>query len=585
MSVQISPVFTGTTANDGTGDQIQTAFIKVNNNFTNVATAVNSIQSTYANTTLGVFANITVTNRHVGSLNFYGSDTVYINGSAVVTGSVSFPGGNVTLQSNFLASTSSTSANTGAVVVYGGLGVGGNVYANGIAYINNSTDSASTSSGAIVTTGGLGVARNVNFGAALNVATSIGVTGTLTASSASITNTTVSAGTNTGALIVTGGVGIGGAMNVGGNVTIANLSVTGTLIANTSGVITAAALDLNTPVSLAPLTIQTTSNIGVSMHYYDSAGSGDSHAFVGRLVTGIGFLSNALAYYASSTDPLAGPVVGTQLGTIVGGSLIAANSTPSTSTTSGALLVTGGAGIGGNLFVGNISTTTVNAATIGNTGAVLYGTLNSASASQTNITAVGALNGLTINTGYNIVPNANLTVNLGSPTAYFGTIYAGQHTGNTVSVGGGGLQPLANAAINIGSTTAWFNTIYGTSTHAQYADLAENYLTDYEYEPGTVVVVGGAAEVTACTTHGQDNVIGAVSTNPAYLMNGAAAGQPIALKGRIPLRVYGPIQKGQRLSTSSELGHAEYARGDYSFAIALETNIALGSKVIEAIIL
>ena len=115
--------------------------------------------------------------------------------------------------------------------------------------------------------------------------------------------------------------------------------------------------------------------------------------------------------------------------------------------------------------------------------------------------------------------------------------------------------------------------------------MAENYLTDQIYEPGTVVVVGGDAEVTACTDHGQDNVIGAISTDPAYLMNGAAGGQPIALKGRIPLKVYGPIQKGQRLSTSHETGHAEFARGDYSFAIALETDISMGSKIIEAIIL
>jgi hypothetical protein len=121
--------------------------------------------------------------------------------------------------------------------------------------------------------------------------------------------------------------------------------------------------------------------------------------------------------------------------------------------------------------------------------------------------------------------------------------------------------------------------------HSLYADLAENYLTDQEYEPGTVVVVGGDAEVTACTDYGQDNVIGAVSTNPAYLMNGAVGGQPIALKGRIPVKVFGAISKGQRLSTSAQLGCAEFANGAHSFAIALETNLDAGVKVIEAIIL
>ena len=172
-----------------------------------------------------------------------------------------------------------------------------------------------------------------------------------------------------------------------------------------------------------------------------------------------------------------------------------------------------------------------------------------------------------------------------------GNLYIGGSSGISIVATGninlaGNILPFAaNATYNIGSATNWFNNIYGTSSHALYADLAEKYLTDQTYEPGTVVVVGGEAEVTACTQHGQDNVIGAISTNPAYLMNGAASGQPVALKGRIPLRVWGPIRKGQRLSTSNQPGYAESTDGAYSFAIALETDLVAGPKVIEAIIL
>jgi cytoskeletal protein CcmA (bactofilin family) len=539
MTVLISPVYTGITSNDGTGDTIQTAFIKVNNSFTNVATAVSALQANYANTQFGVFSNLTVTNQVLGSLNFFGGNTIYINGSPVATSASSFSGGYVANQATFGANlvansaTSSGNVSTGALVVVGGAGVSGNINVGGNISVASVLDSSSTNIGSIVTAGGLGVARNVNFGAALSVATSIGVTGPLTASSASITAGTASTGTNTGALIVTGGVGIGGALNVGGNVTITNLTVTGNLTAYTSGVITSSVIDLNTPVSLAPLTQQTTSNIGTVFHYYDSAGAGDSHAFAGRLITGIGSLSNAFAYYSSVaySDSGGGSPVGTQLGTIAGGSLIAANTTPSTSTTSGALLVSGGAGIAGNVFAGNVSATGFFFA-----------------------------NGTPFNYG-----NVQMTANLSS------------FAGNFI--------PSANLTYNLGSTSSWWNNVYGTSVHAQYADLAENYLTDQIYEPGTVVVVGGSAEVTACTDQGQDNVIGAVSTDPAYLMNGAAGGQPIALKGRIPLKVFGPILKGQRLGTSHEPGHAEYAAGRYSFAIALETDISLGTKIIEAIIL
>jgi len=611
MSVQISPVYTGTSANDGTGDTLQNAFIKVNNSFSNVVTAVNSIQSTYANTTYGVFANITVTNRHVGSLNFYGSDTVYINGSAVATGAVSFPGGNVSLQSNFQAATTSTSSTTGAVVITGGLGVGGNINTQGILNVTNTTDSSGTGSGAIITSGGLSVTRNANFGAALSVATSIAVTGPLSACTATISSGTVSSGTNSGALIVTGGVGIGGALNVGGQVTIGNLIVTGNLTANTSGVITTAVIDLNTPVTLAALTSQTTSNIGTVFHYYDSAGSGDSHAFAGRMITGLGVLSNAFAYYSSVnySDSAGGSPVGTQLGTIAGGSFYAGNATASTSTTTGALVVSGGAGIGGAAYIGSTLTvvaslttntvyaTTVNAATIGNTSAAHVG----ATATLTGLVTAGTVNAATIgNTGASgtfnsissgtITPNANNSVTSGTSSAWWNNLYSVTGNFNTININSGGIIPGANTSVNLGSSSTWFNNIYGvtfvgTSTSAKYADLAENYLTDQEYEPGTVVVVGGSAEVTACYDHGQDNVIGVISTDPAYLMNSGAVGQPIALKGRVPVKVWGSIMKGQRLSTSHQVGYAEYAAGAYSFAIALETDISLGAKLIEAIIL
>ena len=73
--VAISTINTST-PNSGTGDTIYAAFTKTNGNFGNLQTAVDNIQNAYANTTLGQFANISVTNRVLGSLNFYGSDTI-----------------------------------------------------------------------------------------------------------------------------------------------------------------------------------------------------------------------------------------------------------------------------------------------------------------------------------------------------------------------------------------------------------------------------------------------------------------------------------------------------------------------------
>lgn len=99
----------------------------------------------------------------------------------------------------------------------------------------------------------------------------------------------------------------------------------------------------------------------------------------------------------------------------------------------------------------------------------------------------------------------------------------------------------------------------GTATSAQYADLAEKYLADEEYEPGTVLIIGGDAEVTACTKYRDSKLAGVVSTNPAYLMNNDLQGQHVtelALMGRVPCKVTGLINKGDLLTTSSTKGVA-----------------------------
>jgi hypothetical protein len=90
--------------------------------------------------------------------------------------------------------------------------------------------------------------------------------------------------------------------------------------------------------------------------------------------------------------------------------------------------------------------------------------------------------------------------------------------------------------------------VFAKATTAQYADLAENYLADAKYEPGTVVVFGGDKEITVSNIDHDPRIAGVVSTDPAYLMNsGQKNGTPVALAGRVPCRVQGPVSKGDRL--------------------------------------
>ncbi len=121
----------------------------------------------------------------------------------------------------------------------------------------------------------------------------------------------------------------------------------------------------------------------------------------------------------------------------------------------------------------------------------------------------------------------------------------------------GNILPSANLTYNLGSTTAWWNTFYGVSTQAKYADLAENYQADAEYAPGTVLIFGGDFEVTTTNITHNTAVAGVVSTNPAYLMNAATGNVSVALTGRVPCRVRGPVNKGTVLVTSDILGVAE----------------------------
>jgi hypothetical protein len=89
-----------------------------------------------------------------------------------------------------------------------------------------------------------------------------------------------------------------------------------------------------------------------------------------------------------------------------------------------------------------------------------------------------------------------------------------------------------------------------------YADLAENYQADATYDPGTVLVFGGEAEVTVTTVSHDERVAGIVSTNPAYLMNKGSGSVAVGLTGRLPCMVQGPVNKGTLLVTSATPGVA-----------------------------
>ena len=119
----------------------------------------------------------------------------------------------------------------------------------------------------------------------------------------------------------------------------------------------------------------------------------------------------------------------------------------------------------------------------------------------------------------------------------------------------------ATAGNFTGNVTASY--FVGTATEAIYADLAEEYVADDTYEPGTVLVFGGSTEVTTTNKTHDTRVAGVVSTNPAYLMNKDSGNTSLGLTGRLPCLVKGPVDKGTLLVTSTTPGVAQALNDAY----------------------
>ena len=495
-----------------------------------------------------------------------------------------FSGGSVLNQTTFASNvvaasgTVSTSTTTGALVVVGGVGITGNIYLSGnvvssstgawtiptgntaqrpgaasqgmIRY--NSTISSFEGYGAGSAWSSLGGVKSVDGFATITAEAIAGAgddvlrfysgsTGSsvqvmwASASNISILPTTVSTSTTTGALQVAGGVGISGNVNIGGITShTGNVAFDGQQVTHYDSII-----DIHTYGNLAAWASDDGKDIGLRMHYYKGS---DKLAFLGWENT-----TETLQYLQNATE-INSNVSGT-FGNVQFGSLLLSNTTASTSTTTGALVVSGGAGIGGNLYVsGNINvtgTSTRNSRSLitnytGATAPVSPQQGDEWYNSSTDIWYKYFYDG----TGYSWVdqsiPNAFANLTLTGTT--------------TVS---GNIIPSGNVLYNLGSTSAWWSTVYGKAVQAQYADLAEKYLTDAEYTPGTVVVFGGDKEITVTDKSHDPRVAGVISTNPAYLMNSELNGLPVAFTGRVPCLVQGPIKKGELLVTSNKAGVAQ----------------------------
>ena len=232
-----------------------------------------------------------------------------------------------------------------------------------------------------------------------------------------------------------------------------------------------------------------------------------------------------------------------------------------------------------NLYVNAGGVSTRGIQIVGSNASVFFGGPSiRAAGTATVVGAVTAQSTLSVSgvttLSNSLLPNANNTINIGATGTRFANVWATAFTGTTFT------------------GTTFTGNLVGTAVSARYADLAERFEADYPYIPGTVVEIGGINEITAVVQELSESVFGVISTAAAFLMNSIAGTDathpPVAVNGRVPVRVVGRVKKGDRLVSAGN-GLARAARRDEITAFnvigrALKNKTTDDEGMVEAIV-
>jgi hypothetical protein len=528
---------------------------------------LSGLPQTYAN------ANV------VALLATFGSNTVSTTGN-ISTGNINTVNqisatGNITTAGFFVGDFSGNIVGTltnipgpgGAVVFNNG---SGNAAATAGLVFDNSGPNVLTVDGAFSATGGVTATGNITGGNVL----AAGITGTLaTAAQPNITSVGALTSVSVVANVQGGNLRTAGQVSATGNIrTSAFLVVTQDI--NAGGDVTATSFTGTTASLAGNVTggnLRTAGQISATGNITGNFFLGNGSQLTGLITNTIqngnsnvliGSSGGNVSINVSGTSPV---VIVTPLGQTVAGQLSATGTvTGGNLVTTGSASVTGTINASGNIIGANV--TSIDS--VSATGNVQAGNVRTTG----QISATGNITGSALNVNAGNITAGNLSVSAGTITV-----------GNIVNGAGNGIG-------NIGTSTIVFNTVFAKATSAQYADLAENYVSDAHYDAGTVVVFAGSQEITICMDAADERVAGVISTNPAHLMNAGQPGLPVALRGRVPVKVVGSVVKGDSLVTSSTPGHAHSvgrvrSYGQAVFAKAVETNDNPGEKIIQAVIL
>ena len=283
--------------------------------------------------------------------------------------------------------------------------------------------------------------------------------------------------------------------------------------------------------------------------------------------------SNALAWLALTATSSGGNTsfgAVTVTGNLSANNLSAVNEMTANALTSSYLSVSANANIAqANITAATIGTLTTTAITTGSatTAGGLTGvwTINGSAGGNNANAVIFNTGGIYINnTGnlFGIRTDKYMYAN-GDPISFAGT-YSNTNVASYLTVYGGNILTVQTQATVVttganttaGTLTGNWTLSAGSRMQATYADLAERFAADEEYAPGTVVQLGGDKEITAVQYELSDDIFGVISDTAAYLMNSGAGDDkthpPVAVSGRVQVKVTGKISKGQRLVSAGE---------------------------------
>lgn len=357
------------------------------------------------NVTINPGNNVTITATNILAL----TSTVTGSLNNVSVGNVTAaPGRFTTLTAanatTLTAGTASTGTGSGTLIITGGLGVSGRINAanfdgivgantaaagsftsltsNAATTFTQNAASTNTTSGTLVVTGGVGVSGAIYAGSIQNTpignaSPNSGAFSTLAANAqVSFTAGTASSGTGSGTIVVTGGVGISGNINAGG---VQNTPI-GNTTANT-GAFTTLTTSSTTTLSPANATVAI-SPTGTGTVTINPAGALTVNPSTAGTI-------NNMSIGASTRSTGAFTTLTSNAATTFTAGTAASN------TTSGTLVVTGGMGVSGSIYAGSVVNTPIS----GSTGGFTTLTANSAVTLTQNAASSNTTSGTLVVTG------------------------------------------------------------------------------------------------------------------------------------------------------------------------------------------